>query len=188
MAGSGLAGVVTHLLSGPVALLGRQRRSRLTCPISCGSAPRAPLFGIILLAVGVRVRLIVARLSACQHHASPIARTLRLQILRRQNHFRISRRRHRHRRPERLRKIERPRRHPLGARRAIGQGAARRRNGGRHFQRHRLAQAGRHRRGFADLHRIARRSSASIGTTCASRAAFFATATRNICSTKPPAG
>jgi hypothetical protein len=55
----------------------------------------------------------------------------RLQVLRGQNRAEFSARRHGHRRPERLRQIQRLRRHPLGAGRAIGQGPARRRNGGR---------------------------------------------------------
>ena len=84
--------------------------------------------------------------------------------------------RHRHRRPQRLRQIQRPRRHALGPRRAIGQGPARRRNGGRHFLRHRFPA----RRSAWPRSRsgspIARRSSASIGTRSASPAASSATA------------
>ena len=83
---------------------------------------------------------------------------------------------HRHRRPQRLRQKQRPRQHPLGAGRAIGQGAARRRNEGRDLFRHRYAPAARHGRGVADLRRLREGHSASSTTKSRSPGAFSATA------------
>ena len=57
-------------------------------------------------------------------HVSQVARTLRLQFLRPDNRPRIPSRGNRGGRAERVWQIQRARRHPLGARRAIGQGAA----------------------------------------------------------------
>ena len=57
-----------------------------------------------------------------------------------------------------MRQVEHPRLDPLVSRRAIGQSVARRRNGRRHFQRHRLAFGGRHGRGVAHFRRMRRTS------------------------------
>ncbi len=67
------------------------------------------------------------------HDVSQIARTLRLQVLRPEDRPELPPRRDLRGRPERVRQIERARRHPLGARRAVGQGAAGRRNGATSF-------------------------------------------------------
>src|SRR5438094_6760672 len=70
------------------------------------------------------------RLGAVRHfNASSIARTLWLQIIRRQNDLQFSRRRDRDRRPQWLRQIQRLRRCPLGFGLTICQIASRRRNG-----------------------------------------------------------
>ena len=69
----------------------------------------------------------------------------------------------RHRRPERLRQVERHRRRALGARRIEGLGAARRVDAGRHLQRRRRAQGRRPRVGRAHLRQQRRAASAASG-------------------------
>ncbi len=86
-----------------------------------------------------------AQIARTEAHPHP-----RLQILLRQDRC-VSRQpwRHRHRGPERLRKIEHLRCHQLGVGRAVRQKPARRQDGRRHLLRNTGAQADRHGRGDA---------------------------------------
>ncbi len=75
----------------------------------------------------------------------------RFQVVRRSDDHRHAGPARRHRRPQRLRQVERHRRRALGARRIQGVGAARRVDAGRHLQRRRRPQAGRPRVGRASF-------------------------------------
>ena len=75
----------------------------------------------------------------------------RLQVLRRSHSHSRARPAGRHRRAQRLRQIERHRRRALGARRILGEAAARRNHAGRDLQRLRRAQARKPRQRRADF-------------------------------------
>ena len=65
-----------------------------------------------------------------------VADPARVQVVRREDHPGLRAGDHGHRRPQRLRQIQRGRRHRLGARRAGAEVAARRQDAGRHLRRH----------------------------------------------------
>ena len=103
--------------------------------------------------------------------------------------FTLRRRGHRHRRPQRLRQVERRRRHPLGDGRAEREEPARPRHGGRHLQRLGDQAAAVDGRGVAHLPRSTTRTRSRRSTRASPRsrspAASSATASPSTSSTRP---
>ena len=94
--------------------------------------------------------------------ADQVPRNLRLQELRRQDEVRVPSRDHRRRRPQRLRQVQRGRRHPLGDGRAVAAPPARQGHGGRDLRGRRGASSRRSRRGRALLRQLRRRRPAGL--------------------------
>ena len=82
-------------------------------------------------------------------HAPEERDAQRVQVVRAADHLRVRDRRDVHRRPQRIRQVERRRRPRLGDGGAGGEDPPRRQDGGRHLRRHRDARPARSRRGAA---------------------------------------